>query len=123
MDECLAIWEISLLEEWDLLVFLYRHRNSLLTVEQMSLLVGYSKRAFAKALIKFETAGLVRRSHSSQGIQFTQLVTEVDVARRDSFELLVSLFENSLVRARVAGKLARVPTTHKGLRHAGLFLT
>jgi DNA-binding transcriptional ArsR family regulator len=120
---CLDTWGISLLDEWDLLVFLHRHRKSLLTVEDISMLLGYTRSAVTGALKKFEKAGLVLRSRSSQGIRFNQLVPSVDMARRESFELLVSLFENPLVRGLVAGKLTRAPATRPGLRRAGMFLT
>jgi DNA-binding MarR family transcriptional regulator len=120
-EACLATWGISLLEEWDLLVFLHRHRNSLLTVEQICLLLGYGTPAVGNALGKLEKAGLVRRSRSSQGIRFNRLVASVDAARQDSFELLVNLLEKPLARGLMAGRLARARGA--GLRRTGLYLT
>jgi DNA-binding MarR family transcriptional regulator len=119
-EACLATWGISLLEEWDLLVFLHRHRKSLLTVEQICLLLGYGNPVVGKALGTLEKAGLVRRSRSSQGIRFNQLAA-ADAARQDSFELLVNLLETPLARGVVAGRLARA--TGGGLRRTGLYLT
>ena len=73
IEGCLATWGISFLEEWDLLVFLHRHQNSLLTAEQISLLLGPGTPAIMQALRTLETAGLVRCSRSSQGIRFHRL--------------------------------------------------
>jgi DNA-binding MarR family transcriptional regulator len=120
-EACLATWGISLLEEWDLLVFLHRHRKSLLTVEQICLLLGYGSSVVGKALETLEKVGLVRRSRSFQGIRFNQLVASVDAARQDSFELLMNLLETPLARGLVAGRLARA--TGGGLRRTGLYLT
>jgi DNA-binding MarR family transcriptional regulator len=123
IDGCLATWGISFLEEWDLLVFLHRHRNSLLTVEQISLLLGSGTSAVSQALRTLETAGLVRRSRSSRGIRFNRLVASVDAARQDCFELLMDLLKKPLVRDRLARRLARAPATVRGLRRSGLYLT
>ena len=68
IEECLATWGISVLEEWDLLVFLHRHRNSLLTVAQISLLLGSGAPAVSQALRKLETAGLIRSSRSRSSL-------------------------------------------------------
>jgi DNA-binding transcriptional ArsR family regulator len=124
IEECLATWGISLLEEWDLLVFLHRHQNSLLTVEQISLLLGSGNAStVSQALRKLETAGLVRSSRSSQGIRFNRLVASVNASRQDCFELLVNLLKKPLVRNRVASRLARAPARVRGLRRSGLYLT
>jgi DNA-binding transcriptional ArsR family regulator len=123
IEGCLAAWGISFLEEWDLLVFLRRHRNSLLTVEEISLLVGSSAPAVSQALRTLEKAGLVLSSSSSQGIRFNRLVVPVDTARQDCFELLVNLLKEPLVRDVVARKLARAPASVRGLRRSGLNLT
>jgi DNA-binding MarR family transcriptional regulator len=123
IEGCLAKWGISFLEEWDLLVFLHRHQNSLLTVKQISLLLGPGTPAVSQALRTLEIAGLIRRSRSSRGIRFNRLVTSVDAARQDCFELLINLLENPVVRDLVARGLARAPATVRGLRRSGLFLT
>ena len=122
-EGCLATWEISLLEEWDLLVFLHRHRKSLLPAEQISMLLGHSETAVKKALRKFETAGLVRRSRSFQGIRFHQLAASVDAARQDCFEMLINLLNDPRARGLLAGRLTRASGARGGLRHAGLYLT
>ena len=123
IEGCLATWGISFLEEWDLLVFLHRHQNSLLTAEQISLLLGPGTPAIRQALRTSETAGLIRCSRSSQGIRFYRLAASVDGALQDAFELLVSLLKNPLARDFVARRLARAPVQGRGLRRAGLYMT
>lgn len=51
-EACLATWGISFLEEWDLLVFLQRHQNSLLTVENISVLLGAGTPAIIRQALK-----------------------------------------------------------------------
>ena len=123
IEECLATWGISVLEEWDLMVFLHRHRNSLLTVEQISLLLGSGTPAVSQALRKLETTGLVRFSRSSAGVRFHRLVASVSESRQDCFELLVNLLKKPLLRNLVACRLARAPAAVRGLRRSGLYLT
>jgi DNA-binding MarR family transcriptional regulator len=124
IEECLASWGISFLEEWDLLVFLHRHRNSLLTVEKISLLLGSSTPTVSRSLRTLEKAGLVQSSSSSQGIRLNRLVVSVGTDRQDCFELLVNLVKEPLVRDVVARKLARAaPVSVRGLRRSGLYLT
>ena len=123
IEECLATWRIFLLEEWDLLVFLHRHRNSLLTVEQISLLLGPGTSAIRQALRTLETEGLLRCSRSFQGIRFYRLGASIDAGRQDAFELLVSLLKKPAARDLMARKLARAPVLVRALRRSGLYLT
>ena len=123
IEGCLATWGISFLEEWDLLVFLHRHQNSLLTAEQISLLLGPGTPAIRQALRTLETAGLVRCSRSSQGIRFHRLAASVDTACQNAFELLGSLLKTPPARDFVARRLARAPALVRGVRRSGLYLT
>ena len=121
--ESLQTLGVALLTEWDALVFLHRHQNSLLTVEQISLLLGPGTPAVRQALKTLETAGLVRCSRSSRGLRINGLVVSVDAARQDCFELLGDLLKNPLVRNLVARRLARAPATVRKLRRSGSYLT
>jgi hypothetical protein len=49
--------------ELDLLVFFYRHPRSLLTNEQLAVLVGYDTKQIAQAIELFIEAGLLERTH------------------------------------------------------------
>jgi hypothetical protein len=48
----------------DLLLFFYRHPQSLLTSDQLATLVGYSVLQIAKSLEAFTTAGIIERSQN-----------------------------------------------------------
>ena len=76
--ECLHKAGLSLLCEWDVLVFLYRHHASLASAEQIARLIGYPSFAVGKALEKLEAQGLIWRSRSSQGVRFYQFVFSED---------------------------------------------
>jgi DNA-binding MarR family transcriptional regulator len=123
IKECLATWGIFFLEEWDLLVFLHRHRNSLLTVEKISLLLGSDTPAVTQALRTLETAGLVQCSRSSQGILFNRLITSVDADRQDCFVRLMNLLKEPLVRNLVVRRLAPAHVPVRRMRRSGLYLT
>ncbi|MGA8026746.1 MAG: helix-turn-helix domain-containing protein, partial [Bryobacteraceae bacterium] len=60
---------ISLLSEWDVLAFSYRHGANLTSVEHIARLLGYGKAAVRSALDKLESLGLIRRSRASQGVR------------------------------------------------------
>lgn len=55
--------------QWDVLVFLHRHRDALLGVDNISGLLGYEKRAVSSALDRLESEGLVKRSRVSGGVR------------------------------------------------------
>ena len=65
----MAAIPITLLSEWDVLYFLYRHGTSLASAEQMSQLIGYGKSVVGEALDALVNVGVVQRSRSSQGIR------------------------------------------------------
>jgi hypothetical protein len=51
--------------ELDLLVFFYRHPRSLLTNEQLAVLVGYDTKEIAQAIESFVEGGLVERTQNT----------------------------------------------------------
>ncbi len=95
----LNTWGISSLDEWDLLIFLNRHRTSLTTVEQISRLLGYEVPVIITALDKMEKTGLVRRSRSSQGVRFYHFGEVIDSSKQDFFEFLLKLLQEPEVRS------------------------
>ncbi len=70
VQECLESLSISSLGDWDVLVFLYRHRASLASIEQIARLVGRPSKVVGEALDRLESLGLVQRSRDSQGLRF-----------------------------------------------------
>ncbi|HEY7388595.1 MAG TPA: hypothetical protein VH640_08805 [Bryobacteraceae bacterium] len=51
--------------ELDLLVFLYRHPRTLLTNEQLAILVGYDMTQIARVIETFIEAGILERTQNS----------------------------------------------------------
>lgn len=95
IKECLNILGISLLCDWDVLVFLYRHQTSLASAEQIGRLLGYPSTAVGDALDRLESQGLVQRSRSSQGVRLYRLIpSETHLAPESCFRLLMSLAES-----------------------------
>lgn len=92
IQECLEMFGLSLLCDWDVLIFLYRHQFSLASAEQIGRLLGYPSNTVADALSKLESHGLVERSRSSQGVRFYQIiVSEQNLAPQSCFRQLMSL--------------------------------
>jgi len=92
-DNCLKTLGISFPCEWDALVFLYRHRTSLLSAERIARLIGYGKPEVGTALARLESTGLIRRSRGSQGLRMYELVAPVDSACNNCFRELMALAE------------------------------
>jgi DNA-binding MarR family transcriptional regulator len=74
VQECLESLGLSLLGDWDVLVFLYRHQASLASAEQIARLLGHSSKAVGSALDRLESQKLVQRSRSSQGVRLYQFM-------------------------------------------------
>jgi hypothetical protein len=62
---CLEGMGISLLSEWDVLVFVYRHGASLTSADQIARLVGYESTVVDGALKRLEREKLMERSRSA----------------------------------------------------------
>ena len=80
---------ISLLSEWDMLAFIYRHGSSLGSIDQIARLIGYEAEVVGEALDRLETNKLIERSGPHQGVRLHRLST--DVAHRDCLQQLVNL--------------------------------
>jgi predicted transcriptional regulator len=95
IQECLKSVGVSLLGDWDVLVFLYRHRASLANAEHIARLLGYPKKAVAEALGRLESQGFVQRSRPSQGVRFYQIAfPEAHVAPDSGLRRLMQLAED-----------------------------
>jgi hypothetical protein len=62
--------------QWDVLVFLHRHRTALLSAEQITRLMCHGSRAVITALDDLAAAGIVERSRLLQGARLYQLIRE-----------------------------------------------
>ena len=93
------------LADWDVLVFLYRHRTSLASADQIARLVGYTSGVVADALDQLESRKLVKRSRASQGVHLYQFSDSTDPD--DSFHQLVKLTQSRSGRLLVIKKLRK----------------
>ena len=104
--ECLTGMGICSPVEWDVLVFIYRHRASLANAEQIARMVGYPCDAVHDALEKLESLKLLRRSRESHGVNLYQfLSSDMDSPSYHYFRQLIGLTDNRAGRLDIADKL------------------
>lgn len=103
----LAALGVESLCEWDVLVFLYRHRASLVSAEHIARLLGYSTSEAVAALESLEALGLVRRSRVSQGARLYQFAVPADPPRGEAVDRLMGVAASRTVRVLVTRKLRR----------------
>jgi hypothetical protein len=104
IEVLLETLDITTLAEWDVLVFLYRHRTSLASAEHITRLLGYTTTVVGGALDKLESRNIVHRSRASQGVRMYQFSDLPDPFLGGVREL-VSLAETRTGRLLLARKL------------------
>jgi DNA-binding transcriptional ArsR family regulator len=119
----LEILGVSSLEEWDVLVFLYRHRASLTNAEQVASLLGYSATVVGDALTRLTNLKLVKRSRPSEGVRLYQFVGPAHLPHRDSFKQLFEFTANPAGRRLLLKKLRRHSASKQRPGGKGLHLT
>ena len=102
---------ISLLSEWDLLAFVYRHGPSLTNTDQIARLIGYESTVVGAALDRLERAKLIERSGPSQGegVRLHRMRASTDVRHRQCLQQFVSLSESRDGRLLLTKLLKPVP--------------
>jgi hypothetical protein len=65
---------ITSLCQWDVVVFLYRHRDSLMGADHLAHLLGYETAFIVGAMEELEALGLLRRSRISKGARFYHFI-------------------------------------------------
>lgn len=98
---------MSLLSDWDVLVFLHRHPVSLMSADGIGRLLGYSGVVIADTLTRFERLGLVHRSHPSAGIRLHRFAWPDDPFLRQCVQHLVEEADTRTARAHLATLLRR----------------
>jgi len=96
---------IESLCQWDVLVFLYRHRASLVSVEHIGRLVGCAPDAVLAAVERLECLGYVQRSRASQGVRLYQLTLPADSRLGDALNRLMALTDSRAGRLLLSKKL------------------
>jgi DNA-binding MarR family transcriptional regulator len=104
---CLESMDISLLSEWDMLAFVYRHGPSLTSTDQIARLIGYESDVVGAALDRLERNKLIERSEPHQGVRLHRLST--DAGHRRCLQQLVSLTETRAGRLLLTKLLKPVP--------------
>jgi hypothetical protein len=88
--ERLEILGISLLSEWDVLIFLYRHGTILTSAAQIANFLGHGIAPVIAALDRLESLGFILRSRGSQGIRLYRFSIPPGTARCSGFmELMI----------------------------------
>jgi hypothetical protein len=105
METWLETLGLDSLTQWDMLVFLYRHRTSLVGAEFIGRLLGYTTAPVVAALDVLESLGFVQRSRAYQGVRLYQFALPADPPRRDAFERLTALANSRAGRLCLAKKL------------------
>jgi DNA-binding transcriptional ArsR family regulator len=113
---------VTLLSEWDALVFLYRHPASLGTAAQIARLIGYDKTEIGAALNRLETLGLIRRSRDSQGIRLYRFSEPEEPSRRSSLVALMTVAQNRDGRLLLLNHLKRTSQAARRAHPSGLRL-
>jgi DNA-binding MarR family transcriptional regulator len=94
IQDCLRAIGISLLSDWDLLTFVYRHGPSLTTTGHISKLVGYEKTVVDAALDRLEREMLIERVGGPRGARLHRMSTSKDVQHRDYLQQVTALSES-----------------------------
>lgn len=104
--ECLNSLGVSLLIDWDVLIFLHRHGKILSTAEQLARLLGLDSERIGNALDRLESRELITFSRKSRGgARFYKAAVSSDSAAWNCFERLLSLTRNRSGRLMLAKML------------------
>ena len=122
IEQCARDLGISVLSEWDVLTFLYRHRTSLTSAEQIAKFLGYGKGIVAGALDRLESEGLINRSRASLGVRLYRFATHADACRQICFEQLMELAGNRPGRLLLMRTLRPPDGLNRTGHHDGLHL-
>ena len=88
---CLDSLGISKLIEWDVLNFVQRRGTSLISIQEIALLLGHESTAVGGALDRLERENLIIRSRTSQGANLFRIPDSTDAAHRHCIKQLMSL--------------------------------
>jgi DNA-binding MarR family transcriptional regulator len=102
VKSCLESVGISLLSEWDVLAFVYRHGVSLTSIGQIASLIGYESTVVSGALDRLEREKLIERSRPSQEVCFYRILAPTDAGRQHCLQQLISLSEGRARRLLLA---------------------
>ena len=105
IDKAIQTLGIHQMCQWDVLVFLHRHRTTLLSADQIARFTCYGTGSVIAALDHLEAKGLVERSRLSRGVRLYQL-TAMDNPRGPAFDELLRLTGSRTGRVGLMEKLS-----------------
>src|SRR6202049_3262122 len=105
VQTCLDSMGISLLSEWDVLAFVYRHGARRASSDQIARLIGYESTVVRAALDRLESENLIERSRPSNGVRFYRILASADAGRQRRLQQIVSLSETRAGRLQLAKRL------------------
>jgi len=118
-DADIATWlktvGIDSLCQWDVLVFLHRHRTSLAGADQLGCLLGYGAERVAAALDVLACLGLVERSRVSQGARLYKFTVPSVPPPERALERLLALASHRAGRLLLTKQLRREQATRQEL--------
>ena len=112
----LKILGIDEIPQWDVLVFLHRHRTTLLSAEHIARLMCYAAGPVITALDHLESKGIIERSRLSQGARTYQM-NHLTGSPGHAFLKLMDLAKSR------AGRLAVTEELSKMRQHATVSIT
>lgn len=108
VQECLQHLGLSLLSDWDVLLFLYRHRANLSSTDQIARLIGYPSETVGSALERLESQALILPSRQSRGVGLYQFVfSEPHLAPESFLRQLIRLSDSRSGRLLLLKHLRR----------------
>ena len=119
LEEWLDGLRIDQMCQWDVLVFLHRHRTTLLSAEQIARLMPYGTGLVVAALDHLESHGIVERSRLSQGARLYE-VAGLDGPRARAFDELLALTETRAGRLAMVHQLREVSQSKPAVSMAQL---
>jgi DNA-binding MarR family transcriptional regulator len=104
LQSCVDNVGVSLLCDWDVFTFVYRHVTSLTSADQIARLIGYESGVVGGALDRLERQKLIERSRPSRGVRLYSVKSK-DVEHRCCLRKLVILSESRAGRLELAKRL------------------
>ena len=108
LQSCVDRVGISLLCDWDVFAFVYRHVTSLTSADHIARLVGYESKVVGGALDRLERQKLIERSRPSRGVRLYRVLASKDVEHRSCLRELLTLSESRAGRLELAKRLSPV---------------
>jgi MarR family len=101
---------IRSLGDWDVLSFIYRHRVTLTSADQIARLMGYENTAIGGALDRLERDKLIQRSRGRRGVRVYRILDPPNNDRKRCVESLLSLSRSRKGRLMMIKQLNLVPS-------------